>query len=71
MYSLKNTFEQDRGELANQYVNLWQRQDVIDSHDALTEKVLALASQYEGEPHAVIKAKCLSYLLENAPQIKM
>ena len=67
MYSLKNDFDRDRAKLADQYVKIWQSEDVIARHDALTEQVLALAEQLEGEAHAVVKAKCLSYILENAP----
>lgn len=67
MYSLKNTFLQDREKLADQYVNAWYNDEAGARVQVLKEEMLALADALEGQPKPVVKARCFAYLLENAP----
>lgn len=67
MYSLENTFNENREALRNQYVKAWVTDEAFARYDALEADVMRLADSLAGEPHSVIKAKCFCYILENAP----
>lgn len=66
MSGLWNAFETDREMLDKQYVKAWHNDEAFERVEVLKNKVLDIADSLEGESHPVIKAKCFSYILENA-----
>jgi hypothetical protein len=67
MNQLWNTFEQDREELDRQYIKAWHHKACYDRVDRLKNEVLSLVDSPEGQPIAIIKAKCFAYILDHAP----
>lgn len=61
-----NDFNNNRTKLSDHYVRNCQKESVVARYDELSKQVLELAQSMEGQPHCVIKAKCFSYILENA-----
>ena len=67
MLALENTFARDRLALVDQYVNAWRNEEAFTRHDARMEQLWNFVSELEGEPHSVIKARCLARIIETAP----
>lgn len=67
MNQLWNTFERDREELDQQYIKAWHHKACYDRVDCLKKEVLSLVDSLEGQPIAIIKAKCFAYILDHAP----